>query len=177
MQADKDPVVPVAAPDRSPAPNARRRLLRGTFAAPTVLALSSGSALANTSSLRCFDNMREGINEAPSNFFGVQRYQHTAASGDVTYLVKAAEITNEGMDKFNTSGFTAGKDWIRVSDGANFTETTGTFAMGSGRVALRFENRGTQAAPVLHVTGLSNSAAAVSGTGKVLSTSCWSSFK
>jgi hypothetical protein len=177
MKSDNDPVVALTDPNRTPRPNARRMLLRGSFAAPTVLTLSSGSALANTSSLRCFNNMPEGISGVPENFYRVQRYTHTpTGGGDVTTLVKAAEITSVGATKFNTSEFTNDKDWIRVSDGAKFTETTGDFAIGTGFVALRFENRGSTTAPVLYVTGLANSDIITSGTGKILSHSCWSSF-
>jgi hypothetical protein len=181
MQASNDPDVPLTKPDQAPQLNARRRLLRGTFAAPTLLTLSSGSALAQSSSLRCFRNMPAGLDNPPANFFTVPRYTHLASGGTTTKVVKAADINSVGtVNGFNASTYTSGKTWIKVSDGASFTPSSGSFAADTGKtVALRFQNFGTETAPNLRITGLAKSAASTSGPieGKVLSSSCWSSFK
>jgi hypothetical protein len=152
---------------------ARRRLLRGTFAAPSVLALSSGSALAASSSLRCFNNAPAGVNNPPANYFTVQRYISTGQK-----VVKASDITNLGILKgFSTSAYVGTKTWIKVTDGSEFTPS-GEPALNPGvLVALRLSNVGTDAAPVFSVTGLALDATVVSGAGNVMTTSCWSSFR
>lgn len=154
-------------------PNARRRLLRGSFAAPSVLALSSGSALAASSSLRCFNNAPGGVNNPPANYFGVQRY----TSGGVK-VVMGADITSLGILKgFTTNAYVGVKTWIKVIDGSSFAPPSAPTADAGFSVALRLTNVGTDAAPVFSVTGLSLDANMVSGSGKVMTGSCWSSFR
>jgi len=154
-------------------PNARRRLLRGSFAAPSVLALSSGSALAASSSLRCFNNAPNGVNDPPANYFGVQRY----TSSDVK-VVEAVDITNLGTLKgFTTNVYVGSKIWIKVIDGSGFIPTEKPKKDKGLSVALRLTNVGTDAAPVFSVSGLSLTATGVSGSGKVMTGSCWSSFR
>ncbi len=60
--------------------SARRRLLRGTFAVPAVIALHSGSALAASSSLQCVQQQAAspvfpGHTIAPDLYVRVQLYQ------------------------------------------------------------------------------------------------------
>lgn len=186
MQADKDPVVPVAAPDRSTLPSARRRLLRGTFAAPTVLALSSGSALANTSSLRCFNNMPNEINDfkPAGNFFQVDRYSHNGIA-----LVDAEAIREIAKNqKFDAGVFaalsasTGGSDWFAVSTLTRYSITSNDPVQVPTKdmkrsVALRFLRVGDSIPPVLSIVGLSDNGAKFGELGgKVLSGSCWTSF-
>jgi hypothetical protein len=159
--------------------SARRRMLRGTFAVPTVLTLSSGSALAATSSLRCFDNSPKGVDAPPQNYFRVQRYKYFKG-GITTYLVKVLDITNlSTVNGFSATEYVSGKgDWIKVADGSAFPVGSG----GQGPdaetvyVALRFENYGTDALPAFKVTGLATSSLDTSGFGKVLTHSCWASI-
>jgi len=154
-------------------PNARRRLLRGSFAAPSVLALSSGSALAASSSLRCFNNAPGGVNDAPMNYFRVQRYTSSGVK-----VVMGADITSLGILRgFTTNAYVGNMTWIKVIDGASFTPSD-TPATDTGFfIALRLTNIGTEAAPVFSVSGLSLAADMVSGSGKVMTGSCWTSFR
>jgi hypothetical protein len=179
MQSDNDPVVALTDPNRTPRPNARRMLLRGSFAVPTVLTLSSGSALANTSSLRCFNSMPTGIDAPPHNYFRVKRYKHDVA-GVVHPLVNAEEIILEARAKgFDARDFTYGKGmWINARDGLKFTTSVKpTENANNPWVALRFESHEANGSLTLRVTGLSRSAQNVTGTGRVLTSSCWSSFQ
>lgn len=180
MQADNDPVIPVIAPVRSEQLNARRRLLRGTFAAPTVLTLSSGSALANTSALRCFNNMPSDFSGSasgiPGNFFQVKR--HSLVVDNATkYLVNAKAIRDiESLQGFATSTFTSGKTWIDVNTGADFIAGATVPSPDGQFVALRFEMVSGGPKPTARVIGLANATSTTLGPGKVLSASCWSSF-
>ena len=180
MQADNDPVVPVTAPSQSEPLNARRRLLRGTFAAPTVLTLSSGSALANTSALRCFNNMPSDFSTStggiPGNFFQVNRHSLTVNS-TTKLLVNAGDIrTIESAQMFVPSTFASGKTWIDVGTGASFDVGSATPLKDGKFVALRFEMVTGGAKPTARVIGLANDTLPATGAGKVLSGSCWSSF-
>jgi hypothetical protein len=185
MKSDNDPVVPVAAPHRSPKPNARRLLLRGSFAAPTVLTLSSGSALANTSSLRCFTNLPTYVagSQPLPNFFQVQRWVHNQVglvdAHQITFIAKA-----QGFDAgIFTVDSTVAKEtvWFRVSDASRYTvpdPVAPPTKDGSSSVALRFKLV-SETPPSLQITGLSDGAGHMSNPNmpdKVLSSSCWSSF-
>lgn len=186
MQADNDPVVPVTAPSQSEPLNARRRLLRGTFAAPTVLTLSSGSALANTSALRCFNNMPSDFSGStggvPGNFFQVHRYSLTVGSSTTSttkLLVNAGDIrtieTNQG---FAPSSLASGsKVWIDISTELEFVAGNNQVPTKDGQVvALRFEMVTGGTKPSARVVGFANATSATTGPAKVLSASCWSSF-
>jgi len=59
------PERPTQAETKPVAVNARRKLIRGAFALPAVAAVHSGSALANSSSLRCLTNGLAG-DQAPA---------------------------------------------------------------------------------------------------------------
>jgi hypothetical protein len=160
---------------------ARRRLVRGSFAAPAVLALSSGSALAASSSLRCFDNSPNGVDAPDSkNVFKVQRWTVTVGT-TTTKLVKGADITTEGVLRgFSTSTYVGSKVWIDVATGLQFVVTTPAPTIESSplkQVALRLVNVGTPTAPSFSVNGLARSSSSTSGAGKVMWGSCWSSFK
>jgi hypothetical protein len=182
MQSDNDPVVALTDLNRTPRPNARRMLLRGSFAAPTVLTLSSGSALAATSSLRCFNNMPVAIvdSQPPSNFFQVQRWSHNGLQ-----LVDAHQITQvAGAQGFDAGVFSTNQAaetvWFKVSDATVYVATGASPTKdGTNSVALRFERFGTDTPPKLRITGLSAGSQQSSGAGggKVLSGSCWTSFK
>lgn len=163
-----------------PAPQqARRRLLRGSFAAPTVLAISSGSALAASSALRCFNNAPAGVDAPPENFFRVQRYS-IKESGTTIKVVKASDIMSLAiLWGFDGAWYTSGKTLIDIRYG-NDVKENGTLAADSGAfVSLRFDNVGTDTLPSFRVTGLAESSTVYSGSGsaKVMTGSCWSSFK
>lgn len=164
---------------------ARRRLLRGTFAAPAVMTLSSGSALAASSALVCASKLPETVTDSdiPGNYFQVQRYTATKAGSppETRLLVKGGDINTVASNQGFAAGSYGSFTWINVSDGSDATAWVGTeitpTAESGKAVALRFENTGTESAPVFTVSGLSDAAQPGVGTGKVMSASCWNSFK
>lgn len=156
----------------------RRRLLRGSFSAPAVLSLSSGSAFAN--SVNCLAKAPRSIDAPPETPFSVQRYSVTVGSTPYK-VVKAADISSKAtISGYGSASFVAGKTWIDVATSGNLdvgsaapTSEPGVF------VALRFENMGTEQAPLYAVTGLGQSETIYSGSGqaRVMSESCWNSIK
>lgn len=77
-------------------PNARRRLIRGAFAAPAIMTVCSGSALAGSSSLRCVAHQANTpvtvLSLPDSSTVGWMRVQlYTQGSGS-TYYVKGSAI-------------------------------------------------------------------------------------
>ena len=187
MNANRNELESTAGESLHQRASARRRLLRGTFAVPTVLTLSSGSALAATSSLRCFANAPLAVDSPPSNYFRVQRFIGKLGTETTMAVVKGSEISGLAA----TNGFLAGafaatttaEIWFRVSDGfkvnpsgndaSSGPKTDGTY------VALRLDRTGgTDAAPVFTVTGLAGSSVAYFGpvTARVMTHSCWASI-
>lgn len=84
--------------DMQPTVSARRRLIRGAFAAPTVLTLYSGGAVAaNSSALRCVLNQNNTpvlpvppVSTTNSTYFRVQL--HAAAVAPAVYYVLGASL-------------------------------------------------------------------------------------
>jgi hypothetical protein len=153
---------------------ARRRLLRGSFAVPTVVALSSGSALAQSSSLNCFGKLPQGVESPPENVFRVQRFTYVVG-GVPTQLVKASDISNlADAQGFDARRYVYGKTYINVATGLDFPIAGGAFTTDTNFVSLRFTIVGTGAAALdFKVSGLANSASALTGIGNVMTGSCW----
>lgn len=168
--------------------DARRRLLRGSFGVPAVLTLASGSALAAASSpIRCFNNAPLNASDSGFSQYALQQYVGTTAQGNTSVLVVSANdvlaLANDRM--IQTPAF-ARDSWILISsfafvevktNGANAPQPDGT-----RMVAPRFTRTGgTDAKPVFTVTGLvplgSSGPESGSNTGRIITKSCWSSFK
>lgn len=151
-----------------PEGNARRKLVRGVFAVPAVLTLSSGSAFAAASSLSCIQ-----ANPVPSLFSGsvaptsdtiyrIRVYQAT----DTKYYVKGSDVPAPLLLKAVSGFMTASQAWQFLLTNA----TTGLpVSVPSGLVpkdywaALRFDASG-------NLVGVG------AGTGYALTGSCWNSF-
>jgi hypothetical protein len=162
---------------------ARRRLLRGAFAVPTVLTLSSGSALARSSSVRAFDNWEDAF-PVPQNVRTVSRYTATLTDGTTTRpVVKASDISDMQVDGvFETTSFAGGKSWIDVGNGDNYTAAD--FKGGvepsvpdTSVVALKVMYTETPAPGYFTVVGLAFDATTQTGSGKMLPGSAWCSFQ
>jgi hypothetical protein len=110
------------------------------------------------------------------NFFRVQRYALTVGS-ETRYLVNRGDINLvAAAHGFSAGTYGTGNLWILVADGSgqdSWVDTNTPAKEDSTFVALRFTNVGTS----FTVTGLSEDSTPSSGTGKVMSGSCWSSFK
>jgi hypothetical protein len=70
----------------NPMNSARRKLLRGSVSVPTIMTLSSGAAMANGSTIRCFNNATWLPDPNTYSVRGVQRYTKTI-SGVVYYYI------------------------------------------------------------------------------------------
>ena len=167
--------------DMQPTVSARRRLIRGAFGAPALMALTSGSAIAASSTLRCFNNSATGVDTPEtSNLFKVQRYT-VVISSVTTKLVKAVDIASLGtVNGFSTSPYVTGKTWINVATGADFPVGTAVPLAETSplkMVALRFTNVGSATVPAFSVSGLANTSTSGSGSGQVMWASCWTSVK
>ncbi len=152
---------------------ARRRLLRGSFAAPAVLTMASGSALAQTS-LTCLAKATMTSSTAdlaqgtPSDTF--LRVQLLKRPNGV-HLVTRASF---GSVPVSTSFWLTTTLWQRVRvSGPNVNKTyqdQETDAVPNNAtasnywIALRFDAAG-------NIVGLGDS-----GTGSVVGTSCWTSL-
>jgi hypothetical protein len=141
------------------------------------MTLSSGSALAASSSLNCFKKLPEGVDSPPVNFFRVQRYTYINGT-TTTRLVLASDINNLAVQGFDASLYIAGKTWIDVATGLDFPiqpSTTPQPAQDTGVfVSLRFTVDEPGNLPSdFKVTGLAKSASELSGEGNVMTGSCW----
>lgn len=199
-ESDMDPRDEIAPPQASIQETARlaarRRLLRGSFGVPAVLTLSSGAALAAASSpIRCFNNAPTNTTDVQKTNFAVPQYlvNSVGVSGaqplfNVVYadsLIDISNASNAWVVKIAVPGtFTAGK-LVRVDTFSAFAVSDLTVgqevaATSSGTVAPRFTlTSESETNPVLTVSGLipTGTTGSASGSGRIITTSCWTSFK
>jgi predicted nucleic acid-binding protein len=167
---------------------ARRRLLRGSLGVPAVLTLSSGAALASTSSpIRCFNNAFDDARDSATSVFELRRFVgKEAQSGNdaIVQLVSADEVlalaTPDSMIK--TPQFTPGT-WIEITTFKPIPVKSGSHApqTDGSKVAPRFaQTSADEARPAFTVTGLvslgSSAAATLTNSGRIISKSCWTSI-
>lgn len=163
--------------------SARRRLLRGAFAAPAVMTVATGNALAASSNLRCINNQ---VTQAPytgavtnDTSDGVLRIQLWALvknSDGVTvssYWVKGADVVL--YKRSANTVFLASNQFQQFVTGSN--QLTGsatttvpslvnyTFKAVAKYCAVRFDANG-------NVIGVGGSG----GTGSSVAGTCWNSF-
>lgn len=98
---------------RPPPANARRRLLRGGFAAPAVLTLCSGSALAASSSLRCVATQAATPATAPvsSSTDSWVRVQLWTKGSSNNYFVKGADLVALKPPSTSTTSYLGATQW------------------------------------------------------------------
>lgn len=109
----------MSSPDQKPALKhaARRKLLRGAFAAPAVMTLYSGNALATSSSLRCLTNQVNGLNTTKTvavstsldTWLRVGLYT-TGTSPNFRYYVRGTDVV-AFQRPGRTSFLSAGEFW------------------------------------------------------------------
>jgi len=152
---------------------ARRRLLRGSFAAPAVLTLASGSALA-AKSATCLAKATQVASTRPlmtgtpsDTFLRVRLEQYT--SGSTTKY--AVTRTSFGSIPVDTSFWNASTTWQEFDKDTNQViggQQNGAIPGGSSTtnyyVALRLNSNGK-------IVGVG-----MSGTGSVVGSSCWTSM-
>ncbi len=175
-------------PTRTPADpvSARRKLLRGSFALPTVLAVHNGSALATSSTkLRCALNQTDPALLAPlfpaeaiaaDNSPRVTVY-HDAVDGK--RYVKVTDLSGIAGLPIPALGFVAPagtSGWVQYVSGGAYTQVTpaGTPQSTSALAAVLFDGDGVSLRVVGFVQPAQATAASrVSG----LTASCWSSVR
>jgi len=181
-----DPQVPT--PDAKT--QARRRLIRGSFSVPAVLAVHNGSALAASSNkFRCAINATTGAsNPAPApgpadNWTRVPVYQWDKDANTTKYYVKSADLiavaSSRGLGYVPPSGTDTG--WIAFKSGAGYAFVKapgGTVTVSSANAAVLFDTVGTAPSQTVRVVGFvqPGSATTVSGMGAI-SASCWTSIQ
>lgn len=164
-------------------PSARRRLLRAAFAAPSVLALHSGSALAASSNLRCVSNANASTAPDPAGVVGavdgyvrVQLYER--GNSNQWFLsgssVQTVAVVGKAFSSFLQSG-----QWQEVLLGLNNSATLGSISssqpggtsLGAKWAALRFvaNETGAGSVDIVGIIDGNSNGSAVAGT-------CWMSF-
>jgi hypothetical protein len=156
---------------------ARRRLLRGSFGVPTVLALSSGSALANTSAMRCYVNGPTYVpNPVPANYFRVPLYRANVQSTE-TFLVLGADIRAFNSTRLDAATYANRGERIRVSDGTAIQQSSNPQRVDGAFVVLRLDYvTPPGGVSFWQVTGLALDQTIANGPGRVMTASCWTSF-
>lgn len=162
--------------------SARRRLLRGSLSVPTVLTLSSGAALANSSTIRCFNNATGLVDPGAIAVRGLPRYMKVINSTTTYYYVKRADLDAlAAVDQFSTNtsfiSNTNSAAYIRVHDGLGVAGTGVSLETGKF-VGLRFNYLPTNPqGQRFAVTGLyiGSGSGQFSGGGNVMYASCWTS--
>ena len=155
----------------NPTHTARRKLVRGVFAAPALLTVYSGSALATGSAKRCLTNQTNsptmvGVSGSLDNYLRVQLRQ--TGTTTISYWVRGSDL--QIYKKPSNSVYIGNSQWQPF----NITNNTAGALQGSGPggdtaapkyAALRFDANGN----LKGVGGSGTNQSALSGT-------CWQSF-
>ena len=157
---------------------ARRKLVRGVFAAPALMTVCSGSALASQSSIRCLArHVSDNTNVMPKvgsldNWTRVQLHR----ADDGKFYVSGSHVASV----FTTSNsvYPAVGTWLQIIGTAGATQGgpvgSALTVMPAGStltyptpqyVVVRFDTAG-------NVTGVGKA-----GTGSNVGASCWNSFR
>lgn len=170
--------------------SARRKLIRGTFSVPAVLAVHNGSALAATSNNKAcaIKSIAADPSTPPQPISGNTGDGFTRASyyADDTatpglWVRHSDLVTIAGSKALGLVAATGSNTgFIRVITGGGYAFSTpggNVSTNASGSVALLFDNGGAAPNTVRIVGFIQPSASAfATGTG-VVTTSCWSSLK
>ena len=156
---------------------ARRKLVRGVFAAPAILTVCSGNAFANTSNLRCLArNVKDNTNATPKvggldTWTRVQLHQSGSGAG-ATYHVSGSHV--KSVFAQSNSVYPAVGSWLQINAttgapiGVPTTTTPSNPILNYSSpkyVVVRFDGTGS-------VTGVGTA-----GSGANVGASCWNSFK
>lgn len=177
--------------------SARRKLLRGSFALPTVLAVHNGSALAARSNrFRCVlhdtpagGGMTPGLTDNSRDWMRVQRYR-AGTTGNYKYYVKVADLSSVATaanisyaGPAGTVGTTETGTGVAYWIPWHASETVGAPATGTvltldGSAAVLFNATGTGTSATASVVGFvkENQTTAPAYTG-ASARSCWTSIK
>jgi len=159
---------------------ARRKLVRGVFAAPAILTVCSGNAIAAQSSLRCLaTHVADGTSITPKvngSLDSWSRVQLSKAT-DGKFYVSGTQVSSV----FTTSNsfYPAVGTWLEINGTSGALATTGAYTSANPTtppgatlsysppkyVVVRFDGAG-------NVTGIGTA-----GIGANVGASCWTSFR
>jgi hypothetical protein len=192
MKRDDKLTSGVESADRPALFGARRRLLRGSFAAPAVLALHSGSAVAASSSMNRLNQelTRNSTTSPPYSMQPSDTFVRTrlsslrpsAGSTEVRWYINGAEIDALRANKKIVNGFLKPSEWWQFDPSTGTTvgaklsgtprwsaDVLGVWAADGGSVAVRFTTDKSYVT-ISSVTGCSW------GGGSPATLSVWTSF-
>jgi hypothetical protein len=160
----------------SPQRAARRKLVRGVFAAPAVLTVCNASATAVSSSLRCINNQVNGVSTVKTvgvttsldAWLRVQLWS-TGSGPSTLYYVSGADV--HAYKRVSNTAYIGSTQWQQFNISTN--TGAGTFLAGmptgatraSQYASVRFDANG-------NITGVGTGAV---GTAAMPGT-CWTSF-
>jgi len=158
----------------------RRKLVRGAFAAPAILTVCSGNAIAAQSSLRCLArHVTDGTNITPKvvgvldSWSRVQLFKAT----DGKYYVSGTQVSL--VYTSSNSWYPGVGNWLEINNITGAVATTGAYTVPNSvmppgatltytsprYVVVRFDAAG-------NVTGIGTA-----GSGANVGASCWTSFR
>lgn len=163
--------------DGSAKASARRRLIRGVFAAPAALTLCSGSAFAAASNQRCVANQVEvgkarfpgvlGPSDPADTWVRVSVWKHQNGQSAPNFLVSGTDVVALRGTKLPINTFLTTGQWWDINASKLFTVNGQAPATTGESVALRVDAAGD-------IVGISDGMT-VAGTSAVAK-SCWTSF-
>jgi hypothetical protein len=155
---------------------ARRKLVRGVFAAPAVLTVCNASATAISSSMRCINNQVTGVSTVKTQpvsnaldaWLRVQLWS-TGSGASMVYYVSGADV--HAYKRADKSSYIGSTQWQQFNITTNTGATTFVGGMPTGAIraskyaSVRFDANG-------NITGVGTGAV---GTAAMPGT-CWTSF-
>lgn len=184
---------PQSTPPTDAKTTARRRLLRGSFSVPAVLAVHNGSALAARSNqFRCAVNAVGGSGTLPAEtwlsnttdkWVRVPVYKCTRISNGKSVAFEAVKVQElSAIASARSLGFVAptGTDtgWATYASGGGYAYCTAPASSSDSgkRAAVLFKNYGTSSQPNIKVVGFVQPGQTTgSGHGGIMA-SCWTSI-
>ena len=173
--------------DKVPPPqdklSARRRLLHGSFAAPAALTLFSGSAFANTSSVRCIANQVSDpvlpvATTGPDVWVRVQLWT-LGSGGNLSTWVRGSEVVALANGNTDYSAFSS-SEWrcFSAASGSGFTVNQSVNPGPPTKGSATPVHNGTYVAVRVDSTGKIIGVVGLNGTSgsAVRQATCWASF-
>ncbi|MCY7315564.1 MAG: hypothetical protein LH480_08065 [Rubrivivax sp.] len=172
----QSPVESPPAPPTPPTPQAaRRKLVRGIFAAPAIMTVCSGSAFAASSSLRCLSNQVVNnpttmpVTTALDSWLRVQLWSTGDGSKKSPYLYYVSGADLQTWKRPSTSVYLGSSQWQLFNINTNSSGVQVGAPSGAVRcsqyAAIRFDANG-------NVVGVGTGAAG----STALPGTCWTSF-
>lgn len=175
-------------PDSAGKGFARRRLLRGTFAAPAVMTLYSGGALAVASNRRCIANQ---VNTpvypvaatSADTFVRVRLWTLTEVSTittvDSTWVAGSDVVALLSTQPAGTTSYLPTGSWqLFTRDTSSSYLTVGaTVTTQPSRTGFTFSQNGSWVAVRVNANGDIIGVVGIDNAGSAVYQSCWTSFK